>query len=111
MWIGNENNSKTFNANTALGGLAGALVGSSTLGATLNSILQGSQIGGLAPASPESAARGIAQGNLMFGGQFGGGFEYRVSPKLTMGIDVRRNQLEGANSSFNTFAFKQGLNW
>lgn len=113
VWIGSNDNSQSFNANTALGSLASAPVGNSTLGATLNAILQGSQIGGLAPTSPELAARGVphGQGNLLFGGQFGGGFEVRVTPKFSMGVDVRRNQVEGTNSSFTTFAFKQGLHW
>lgn len=113
VWIGSNDNSSTFNASSALGGLANAPVGGSTLGATLNALLQGSQIGGLAPTAPELAARGIphGQGNLLFGAQFGGGFELRVAPKVSIGIDVRRNQLEGKNSSFTTFAFKQGLHW
>jgi hypothetical protein len=113
VWIGSNDNTQSFDAVKALGSLAGAPVGSSTLGATLNAILQGSQIGGLAPTSPELAARGVphGQGNLLFGGQFGGGFEVRVTPKFSMGVDVRRNQVEGTNSSFTTFAFKQGLHW
>ena len=113
VWIGSENNSQSFNANTALGSLANAPVGSSTLGATLNAILQGSQIGGLAPESPQLAARGVphGQGDLLFGGQFGGGVEYRVTPKFSLGFDVRRNQVEGTNASFTSFAFKQGLHW
>ena len=113
VWIGSNDNTQSFDAVKALGSLAGAPVGNSTLGATLNAILQGSQIGGLAPTSPELAARGVphGQGNLMFGGQFGGGFEVRVTPKFSMGVDVRRNQVEGTNSSFTTFAFKQGLHW
>jgi len=113
VWIGSDNNSQSFNANAALGSLANAPVGNSTLGATLNAILQGSQIGGLAPTAPELAARGVphGQGNIQFGGQFGGGFEFRFTPKLSMGIDVRRNQVEGANASFTSFSFKQGLHW
>ncbi len=113
VWIGSDNNSQNFNANTALGALAGAPVGSSTLGATLNALLRGSQIGGVVPTAPEVAARGAAhgQGNLLFGGQIGGGFEIRVTPKLSMGADFRRNQVEGSQASFNTFAFKQGLHW
>lgn len=113
VWIGSNDNTQSFNANTALGNLAGAPVGGSTLGGTLNALLQGTQIGGLAPAAPELAARGVpqGQGNLMFGGQIGGGFEFRVSPKFSFGVDVRRNQMEGTNSSFTTFAFKQGLHW
>ncbi len=113
VWIGSNDNTQSFNANSALGNLSGVPVGSSTLGSTLNALLQGSQIGGLAPTSPELAARGVphGQGNLLFGGQIGGGFEFRVTPKFSFGVDVRRNQLEGKNSSFNTFAFKQGLHW
>jgi len=113
VWIGSDSNTKTFDANTALGALASAPVGTSTLGATLNLLLKGSQIGGLVPTAPELAARGVAhgQGNLLFGAQVGGGFEIRVSPKLSIGPDFRRNQVEGSNASFNTFAFKQGLHW
>ena len=113
VWIGNDNNTSSFNAVTALGSLANAPVGSSTLGAVLNSILQGNQIGGLAPAAPQAVARGVpeGQGNLMFGGQYGAGFEVRVSPKYSIGLDVRRNQVEGTNASFTSFAFKQGLHW
>lgn len=113
VWIGSDSNTKSFNANTALGSLSSAPVGSSTLGATLNALLQGSQIGGLAPASPELTARGVpqGQGNLLFGGQLGGGIEVRVTPKFSMGIDVRHNFVEGTNAGFTTFAFKQGLHW
>lgn len=113
VWIGSDNNVTTFNANTALGSLATLPVGTSTLGATLNAILQGSQIGGLAPTAPELAARGVphGQGSLLFGGQVGGGAEFRISPKLSSGVDVRRNQVEGKNAGFNTFAFQQGLHW
>ena len=113
VWIGSDNNTQTFNANTALGSLASLPVGTSTLGATLNAILQGSQIGGLAPTAPELAARGVphGQGNVLFGGQIGGGAEVRITPKLSMGFDVRHNQVEGKNSGFNTFAFNQGLHW
>ena len=113
VWIGSDNNVSSFNANTALGSLASLPVGGSTLGATLNALLQGSQIGGLAPTAPQLAARGVphGQGNLLFGGQVGGGFEIRVTPKLSLGADFRRNQVEGTDASFNTFAFKQGLHW
>ena len=113
VWIGSDNNKSSFNANTALGPLAGLAVGTSTLGATLNALLQGSQIGGLAPTAPELAARGVphGQGNLLFGGQVGGGFEIRITPKLSLGADFRHNQVEGSHASFNTFAFKQGFHW
>ena len=113
VWIGSNDNTQSFNATTARGSLANAPVDSGTLAGTLNALLQGTQIGGLAPASPELAARGVpqGQGNILFGGQVGGGFEVRLSPKFSFGVDVRRNQLEGKNSSFNTFMFKQGLHW
>jgi len=113
VWIGSDNNTASFNANSALGSLASLPVGSSTLGATLNALLQGSQIGGLAPTSPELAARGVqhGQGNIMFGGQIGGGVDIRISPKLSLGADFRHNFVEGKNSGFSTFAFKQGFNW
>jgi opacity protein-like surface antigen len=113
VWIGSDNNTKSFNAVTALGSLASVPMGNSTLGATLNALLQGSQIGGLVPTAPELAARGVphGQGNLLFGAQIGGGAEIRITPKLSIGVDVRHNQVEGKNAGFNTFAFKQGLHW
>ncbi len=113
VWIGSDDNTASFNANTALGSLANASVAGTTLGNILNSLLQGSQIGGLAPGAPQLSARGVpqGQGNILFGGQYGGGFEIRVTPKYSLGFDVRRNQLEGSNSSFTTFSFKQGLHW
>jgi len=113
VWIGSNDNSASFNAVSALGSLASVPVGSSTLGATLNAILQGGQIGGLVPTAPELAARGVphGQGNMLFGGQLGGGFEVRVAPKLSMGVDIRRNFVEGTNAGFTTFSFKQGLHW
>ncbi|HVM91249.1 MAG TPA: hypothetical protein VMT67_00480 [Terriglobales bacterium] len=122
VWIGSDNNAASFDAVSSLNAygstigmpnLAGLGVGSSTLGATLNALLKGSQIGGLAPTSPELAARGVphGQGNLLFGGQIGGGAEFRITPKLSIGADFRRNQVEGKNASFNTFAFKQGFHW
>jgi opacity protein-like surface antigen len=126
VWIGSDNNTKSFDAVSALNaygltlptpitGLASLpLAGTPlTLGSVANALLQGSQIGGLAPTSPELAARGVphGQGNLLFGGQIGGGADIRISPRLSMGFDFRHNQVEGKNASFNTFAFKQGLNW
>ena len=113
VWIGSDNNTATFNANTALGGYSTLPVGSATLGNVLNAILQGSQIGGLAPTAPELTARGVphGQGNIMFGGQIGGGADIRITPRLSFGADFRHNFVEGKNSGFSTFAFKQGLNW
>lgn len=113
VWIGSDNNTNSFNAITALGSLASVPVGSSTLGAVLNALLRGSQIGGLVPTAPELAARGVphGQGDLLFGAQIGGGAEVRITPKLSLGFDVRHNQMEGKNGGFNTFAFKQGLHW
>lgn len=113
VWIGSDNNAGSFNANTALGPLASLAVGTSTLGATLNALLRGSQIGGLVPTAPELAARGVphGQGNILFGGQIGGGAEMRITPHLSIGVDIRHNFVEGPNSGFSTFAFKQGLNW
>jgi hypothetical protein len=122
VWIGSDSNTATFDAVSSLNNygatigmpdLASLPVGGSTLGNTFNALLKGSQIGGLAPTSPELAARGVphGQGNLLFGGQIGGGFEVRISPKLSIGADFRHNAVEGKNASFNTFAFKQGLHW
>ncbi len=111
VWIGSDNNAATFNAVTSLNNYSAGL--GTTYGAIVNSVLQGSQIGGLVPTAPQLAARGVphGQGNLLFGGQVGGGFEFRVTPKLSLGADFRRNQVEGAFASFNTFTFKQGLHW
>jgi len=114
VWIGSDNNTGSFNATTALGPYANAPVaGSLTLAQLFNSLLRGSQIGGLAPTSPELAARGVphGQGNVMFGGQIGGGADIRITPRLSIGADFRHNFVEGKNSGFSTFAFKQGLNW
>ncbi len=111
VWIGSDNNTAAFNAVTSLNNYAPGL--GNTYGALVNSLLQGSQIGGLVPTAPQLASRGVphGQGNLLFGGQVGGGFEFRVTPKLSLGADFRRNQVEGAFASFNTFTFKQGLHW
>ena len=111
VWIGSDNNAGSFDAVTSLNAYSSGL--GTTYGPTVNALLQGSQIGGLAPTSPELAARGVphGQGNVMFGGQLGGGADIRVSPKLSMGFDFRHNFVEGKNSGFSTFAFKQGLNW
>ena len=111
VWIGSDNNSQSFNAVTSLNNFSAGL--GTTYGALVNSLLQGSQIGGLVPTAPQLAARGVAhgQGNLLFGGQVGGGFEYRLTPKLSWGADFRRNQVEGSFASFNTFTFKQGFHW
>jgi opacity protein-like surface antigen len=113
VWIGSDNNTKTFNAITELEAAGIPASTATSLGGTLNAILQGSQIGGLAPTAPELAARGVphGQGNLLFGGQVGGGAEIRITPRLSIGVDVRHNQVEGKNASFNTFAFQQGLHW
>jgi len=126
VWIGSDNNVKSFDAVSALNAygltlptpipnLASLpLTGTPlTLGSVMNALLQGSQIGGLAPTSPELAARGVphGQGNVMFGGQIGGGAEVRITPKLSMGFDFRHNAMEGKNAGFNTFAFQQGLHW
>ncbi len=111
VWIGSDNNTSSFDAVAALNGVSAGL--GTTYGPLFNSLLRGSQIGGLAPTSPELAARGVphGQGNIMFGGQIGGGFDVRVTPRLSFGADFRHNFVEGKNSGFSTFAFKQGLNW
>lgn len=125
VWIGSENNTKNFasslNVPAGIAGLnvnclpsqqAGCPAGP-TLAQVLTAVLSGSQIGGLAPAAPDLTARGVphGQGNVMFGGQIGGGADIRITPRLSMGVDFRHNQMEGKNGGFNTFAFKQGLNW
>ena len=123
VWIGSENNTQSFASSLNLGPYANLFVNCTvanqsgcsgpTLSQVLTTVLSGSQIGGLAPAASQLTARGVphGQGNLLFGAQVGGGFEIRVTPKLSMGADFRRNQVEGSNASFNTFAFKQGLHW
>jgi opacity protein-like surface antigen len=118
VWIGSDNNSKSFNAVTALNTYGASLPTpiptlGTLYGPLFNALLQGSQIGGLAPAAPELIARGVphGQGNLLFGGQIGGGAELRLSPKLSFGVDIRHNQMEGKNAGFNTFSFTEGLHW
>ena len=124
VWIGSENNAASFAsslnipasaANLYVNCMVNAQTGCSgpTLGQVLTSVLAGSQIGGLAPAAPDLTARGVphGQGNVLFGGQVGGGADFRISQRLSMGFDFRHNQMEGKNAGFNTFAFKQGLNW
>jgi len=123
VWIGSENNSASFASALNLGPYANLYVNCTvanqsgctgpTLSQILTTVLSGSQIGGLAPAAPDLSARGVphGQGNLLFGGQVGGGFEIRATPKLSLGADFRRNQVEGKNASFNTFTFKQGFHW
>lgn len=113
VWIGSDNNAGSFDAVASLKAAGIDSTTAASLGGTLNAILKGSQIGGLAPTAPELAARGVphGQGNVLFGGQIGGGAEVRVTPKLSMGFDVRHNAVEGKNAGFNTFAFNQGLHW
>jgi len=121
VWIGSDNNSKSFASGLNLGPYAdlpidckvGTTCSGATLSQVLTAILSGPQIGGLAPTAPDLAARGIphGQGNIMFGAQLGAGADFRVSQRLSMGFDFRHNFIEGKNSGFSTFAFKQGLNW
>jgi hypothetical protein len=113
VWIGSDNNTSSFDAVAALNAVNPSLGLGTAYGPLFNSLLRGSQIGGLAPTSPELAARGVphGQGNIMFGGQVGGGFDVRITPRLSFGADFRHNFVEGKNSGFSTFAFKQGLNW
>jgi hypothetical protein len=125
VWIGSENNAGKFGSSLNVpAGIAGLNVNclasqqegcpaGPTLGQVLTLVLSGSQIGGLAPAAPDLTARGVphGQGNVMFGGQIGGGAEVRVTPKFSIGFDVRHNAMEGKNAGFNTFAFQQGLHW
>ena len=113
VWIGSDNNTSSFDAVAALNAVNPSLGLGTAYGPLFNSLLRGSQIGGLAPTSPELAARGVphGQGNIMFGGQIGGGFDVRVTPRISFGADFRHNFVEGKNSGFSTFAFKQGLNW
>jgi len=124
VWIGSENNTKSFASSLNIpSNIAGLYVNCTvsaqtgctgpTLAQVLTAVLSGSQIGGLAPAAPDLIARGVphGQGNVLFGGQVGAGADFRISPRLSMGFDFRHNQMEGKNGGFNTFAFKQGLNW
>ena len=103
--LSTQNNTQSFDATKVLG--AGALAD------TVNALLQGPQIGGLAPAAPELRARGFpaGQGDARFGIQYGGGLEFRIAPKFSFGFDYRQNHLEGINSGFNSFTFKQGIHF
>ena len=84
-----------------------------SVAALLNRLLQGPLIGGLAPAAPELRDRGIGQGqgDLRFGVNFGAGFEIRVAPKMSFGIDYRVNKIAGRNSTYQTLAFKQAFHF
>src|SRR6266496_1011032 len=59
VWIGSDNNTKSFNAIASLKTAGIADPTATSLGTTLNAILRGSQIGGLVPTAPELAARGV----------------------------------------------------
>ena len=98
-------NLKTFDASK--------FVAIPSVAALLNRLLQGPLIGGLAPAAPELRDRGIGQGqgDLRFGLNLGAGFEFRVTPKMSFGIDYRINKIEGRNSTYSTLAFKQGFHF
>ena len=103
--LSSQNNTQSFDATKVLG--AGALA------SAVNALLQGPQIGGVVPAAPELRARGVpnGQGDVRFGIQYGGGLEFRFSPKYSFGFDYRQNHLEGINSGFNSFTFKQGIHF
>ncbi len=54
--------------------------------------------------SPELEARGLpgGHGNMDFGLHVGGGFEYRVTPLVSLGFDARYNKIAGSNGGFAT---------
>jgi len=93
---------------------AARFVGPGATADLLNSLLNGPLIGGLVPAAPELRARGVAagQGDFRFGVQYGGGVEYRVSPRFSLGFDVRFNKIEGRNGgTFTSFAAKPAFHF
>jgi opacity protein-like surface antigen len=93
---------------------ASKYVGKGATADLLNALLQGQQIGGLVPIAPELRGRGMAQGqgDNRFGVNFGGGVEFRISPRLSFGVDYRANKMEGSNAGpYHTFAFKQGIHF
>ncbi len=65
----------------------------------------GALIGGQIAASRELTAMGIpsGQGGISPGFQSGGGFEWRLSPRLSLGLDFRRNRL-ATGAAFTTVA-------
>ena len=66
----------------------------------------GPLVAGQISQSPELEARGLpgGHGNMDFGLHVGGGFEYRVSPLVSVGFDARFNKVTGSNGGFTTFA-------
>ncbi len=86
-------------------------IGSSS--ALLNTLLNGPLIGGLAPEAPELRAVGLpnGQGDIRFGVNFGGGFEYRVTPKFSLGFEYRANKIEGRNGFFSSFQARPALHF
>ena len=80
----------------------------------VNALLTGRQVAGLVPNAPELRERGIGQGqgDNRFGINFGGGFEFRISPRMSFGIDYRGNKIEGRNAGpYQTLTFKQGIHF
>ncbi|CAN5642656.1 hypothetical protein BH20ACI3_BH20ACI3_32820 [soil metagenome] len=98
-------NTTKFNANQ--------FVGIPAVGNLLNTLLGGPQVAGLVPAAPELRARGQAagQGDFRFGLNVGGGFEVRLSPRFSFGLDYRFNRIEGINSSFSALAAKPTIHF
>lgn len=93
---------------------AAKFVGPGAVADLVNAVLTGRQVAGLVPNAPELRARGIGQGqgDNRFGINFGGGFEFRISPRMSFGIDYRRNKIEGRNAGpYQTLTFKQGIHF
>lgn len=87
---------------------AGKFIPDPALAGLANALLNGPLLGGLVPGAPELRARSLplGVGDVRFGVNFGGGFEYRLSPAFSIGLDYRGNKVEGRNSFFSTIAFK-----
>ena len=70
-------------------------------------------IAGLVGQSPELAALGrpSGQGNVELAGHAGAGFEYRVSPGLSLQADYRYTRLSGSNSSMQIASAGFGIHF
>ena len=92
---------------------AAKFVGPGAVADLVNAVLTGRQVAGLVPSAPELRARGIGQGqgDNRFGINYGGGLEFRLSPRLSFGVDYRANKIEGRNAAFQSIAFKQGVHF
>jgi hypothetical protein len=73
----------------------------------------GPLVAGQISQSAELEARGLpgGHGNMDFGLHVGGGFEYRVSPLVSLGFDARFNKITGSRGGFTTFAPRVGFHF